>query len=161
MGDWYCTADGWAVEVVELSATPDRNDGERLKVTYCGFFVALVRRVAELDQWFSLADLQLETLVRCRHLARGLAGFGPGLSAARGMILPTPRDRGRHADDGRRGNLAGGRRRNVPIAGEDRGQHPGAFVVALAIVGRGRLESVPQQLANLICHGLADGASTC
>ena len=40
MGDRYRTADGWAVEVVELSATPDRNDGERLKVTYCGFFVA-------------------------------------------------------------------------------------------------------------------------
>jgi hypothetical protein len=38
MGDRYRTADGWAVEVVELSATPDRNDGERLKVTYCGFF---------------------------------------------------------------------------------------------------------------------------
>jgi hypothetical protein len=39
MGDRYRTADGWVVEVVELSATPDRNDGERLKVTYCGFFV--------------------------------------------------------------------------------------------------------------------------
>ena len=39
MGDRYRTADGWAVEVVELSATPDRNDSERLKVTYCGFFV--------------------------------------------------------------------------------------------------------------------------
>jgi hypothetical protein len=39
MGDRYRTADGWAVEVVALSATPDRNDGERLKVTYCGFFV--------------------------------------------------------------------------------------------------------------------------
>ena len=41
-----------AVEVVELSATPDRSDGERLKVTYCGFFVALVRTAAELEQWF-------------------------------------------------------------------------------------------------------------
>jgi hypothetical protein len=39
MGDRYRTSDGWAVEVVGLSATPDRNDGERLKVTYCGFFV--------------------------------------------------------------------------------------------------------------------------
>jgi len=38
MGDRYRTPDGWAVEVVGLSATPDRNDGERLKVTYCGFF---------------------------------------------------------------------------------------------------------------------------
>jgi hypothetical protein len=41
MGDRYRTASGWAVEVVELSATPDRNDGERLKVTYCGFFVEM------------------------------------------------------------------------------------------------------------------------
>jgi hypothetical protein len=29
MGDRYRTADGWAVEVVELCATPDRSDGER------------------------------------------------------------------------------------------------------------------------------------
>ncbi|HEY1621600.1 MAG TPA: hypothetical protein VGG25_28505 [Streptosporangiaceae bacterium] len=39
MGDRHRTPDGWAVEVVGLSATPDRNDGERLKVTYYGFFV--------------------------------------------------------------------------------------------------------------------------
>jgi hypothetical protein len=39
MGDRYRAADGWTVEVVELCATPDRSDGERLKVTYCGFFV--------------------------------------------------------------------------------------------------------------------------
>jgi len=52
MGDRYRTADGWAVEVVKLCATPDRNDGERLKVTYCGFFITLVRTVAELEQWF-------------------------------------------------------------------------------------------------------------
>jgi hypothetical protein len=64
MGDRYRTADGWAVEVIGLSATPDRNDGERLKVTYCGFFtITLVRTVAELEQWFSLADLEPETLV--------------------------------------------------------------------------------------------------
>jgi hypothetical protein len=39
VGDRYCTADGWTVQVIGLSATPERNDGERLKVTYCGFFV--------------------------------------------------------------------------------------------------------------------------
>jgi hypothetical protein len=98
MGDRYCTADGWAVEVVELSATPDRNDGERLKVTYCGFFVALVRTVAELEQWFPLADLQPETLALPRRPADGLARFGPGLSAPRGTMLATPGDRGGHAD---------------------------------------------------------------
>lgn len=66
MGDRYRTADGWAVEVVELSATPDRNDGERLKVTYYGYFVAVVRTVAELEQWFALSDLEPETLISCR-----------------------------------------------------------------------------------------------
>jgi hypothetical protein len=67
MGDRYRTADGWAVEVVELSATPDRNDGERLKVTYYGFFVAVVRTVAELEQWFALSDLEPETLISRRE----------------------------------------------------------------------------------------------
>ena len=85
MGDRYRTADGWAVEVVELRATPDRNDGERLKISYCGFFVALVRTVAELETWFPLADLEPDTLTRavrwrmvllcsgpqCRHRAEG------------------------------------------------------------------------------------------
>jgi hypothetical protein len=36
--------------------------------------ITLVRTVAELEQWFPLADLQLETLTRCRHLERDLAG---------------------------------------------------------------------------------------
>jgi hypothetical protein len=62
MGDRYRTADGWAVEVIALCATPDRNDGERLKVTYCGFFVALVATVTELEQWFPLASLEQDTL---------------------------------------------------------------------------------------------------
>jgi hypothetical protein len=30
MGDRHRTADGWAVEVAELSTMPERNDGERL-----------------------------------------------------------------------------------------------------------------------------------
>lgn len=71
MGDRYRTADGWAVEVVELSATPDRNDGERLKVTYYGSFVDLVRTAAELEQWFPLTDLQPDGLVRRCRLASG------------------------------------------------------------------------------------------
>ncbi len=75
MGDRYRTADGWAVEVITLAATPDRNDGERLKVTYCGSFVALVRTAAELERWFSLTDLEPETLVPRHH---GIPSFlGP------------------------------------------------------------------------------------
>jgi hypothetical protein len=73
MGDRYRTPDGWAVEVVGLSATPDCNDGERLKVTYCGFFVAVVRTVAELEQWFTLSDLEPETLIsRCERACRAV-----------------------------------------------------------------------------------------
>jgi hypothetical protein len=83
MGDRYRTADGWAVEVVELSATPDRNDGERLKVTYYGFFVAVVRTVAELEQWFALSDLEPETLISCLNALAGLTHHpqAPGSAA--------------------------------------------------------------------------------
>jgi hypothetical protein len=73
MGDRYRTPDGWAVEVVGLSATPDHNDGERLKVTYYGSFVAVVRTVAELEQWFALSDLEPETLIS-RRKHTGWAG---------------------------------------------------------------------------------------
>jgi hypothetical protein len=78
MGDRYRTADGWAVEVVGLSATPDRNDGERLKVTYYGFFVAVVRTVGELEQWFALSDLEPETLVSRRERACRVVLLLPG-----------------------------------------------------------------------------------
>lgn len=91
MGDRYRTPDGWAVEVVLLSATPDRNDGECLKVTYYGSFVALVRTVAELEQWFALSDLEPETLISRRQLARWP---GPVLPArgkrSRGRSRPGP-----------------------------------------------------------------------
>ena len=78
MGDRYRTPDGWAVEVVGLSATPDRNDGERLKVTYYGFFVAVVRTVAELEQWFALSDLEPETLILRRKRAGWPGPVRPG-----------------------------------------------------------------------------------
>jgi hypothetical protein len=77
MGDRYRTADGWAVEVVALSATPDGNDGERLKITYCGFFVALVRTVGELETWLPLSDLEPETLTRGVRWCMGLPCSGP------------------------------------------------------------------------------------
>ena len=102
MGDRYRTPDGWAVEVVGLSATPDRNDGECLKVTCYGFFVALVRTVAELEQWSALSDLEPETLIprrwsgpACpgrgkRSRARSRPGLGTGdrLTDRRGRSRP-------------------------------------------------------------------------
>jgi hypothetical protein len=62
VGDRYRTKDGWSVEVVWLLATPDHHDGEWIRVRYFGFHVADVRSVAELGQWFALADLEPETL---------------------------------------------------------------------------------------------------
>jgi hypothetical protein len=84
MGDRYRTADGWAVEVVELRAPPDRNHGERLKVTYCGFFVALVRTVAEPETWFPLADLEPETLTPWHQMAMALQRPSPQCRRAEG-----------------------------------------------------------------------------
>jgi hypothetical protein len=45
-------ARGCALEIAGPSATPDLNDGGRLKVTYHASFAALVHTVAELEQWF-------------------------------------------------------------------------------------------------------------
>jgi hypothetical protein len=63
MGERYRTEGGWSVEVVRLSCTPDHRDGEWLRVRYFGFHVADVRSVAELEQWFPLADLEPDALV--------------------------------------------------------------------------------------------------
>ena len=62
MADRYRAPGGWTVEVVHLSGTPDRRDGERLRVRQHGFYVADVRSVAELEQWFPLASLEPERL---------------------------------------------------------------------------------------------------
>jgi hypothetical protein len=46
------------VGVVHLTGTTDKRDGERLRVSYHGWWVADVRSVAELEQWFPVADLE-------------------------------------------------------------------------------------------------------
>jgi hypothetical protein len=58
VGDRYRALGGWTVEVVELAGTPDRHDGTWIRVRLHGFFVADVRTVAELEQWFPLAELE-------------------------------------------------------------------------------------------------------
>jgi hypothetical protein len=45
-----------------LSATSDKRDGEWLRVSYRGRWVADVRGVAELEQWFPIADLEPDGL---------------------------------------------------------------------------------------------------
>jgi hypothetical protein len=39
MTERFRTADGWSVEVVRLTGTPDHHDGEWLRVNYFGFHV--------------------------------------------------------------------------------------------------------------------------
>jgi hypothetical protein len=62
VGDRYRAPGGWTVEVVCLAGTPDRHDGEWIRLRYYGFYVADVRSAGELERWFPLASLEPETL---------------------------------------------------------------------------------------------------
>jgi hypothetical protein len=62
---------GWTVEIVHLTGTSDNSDGDRLRVCQYGFWAADVRTVAELEQWFPVADLEPELSARSRD--HGLA----------------------------------------------------------------------------------------
>jgi hypothetical protein len=53
---------GWTVQVVRLTGTPGKTDGERLRVCQYGFWTADVRTVAELERYFRLADLEPDWL---------------------------------------------------------------------------------------------------
>lgn len=58
MADRYRTADGWSVETVVLSMTPDRHDGEWIRVRRFGFWIRDVRSVEELAELVPLAELE-------------------------------------------------------------------------------------------------------
>jgi hypothetical protein len=49
--------------VVHLGSTPDHRDGRWLRVSFHDVHVADVRTVAELAQWYALAELEPETLM--------------------------------------------------------------------------------------------------
>jgi hypothetical protein len=70
----WCTSDGWGVEVICMSLTPDRHDGDSLRVTHHGYWIAYARSVAELERWIELADLAEETLGRQRANLSAVAG---------------------------------------------------------------------------------------
>jgi hypothetical protein len=58
MADRYRTPDGWSVEVVQLTCTPDRRDGEWLRIRYLGYYVHDARSVMELERYIPLSELE-------------------------------------------------------------------------------------------------------
>ena len=58
MSDRWCTRDGWGVEVIHMTATPDGHDGESFRVTHHGCWIGYARSVPELERWIELADLE-------------------------------------------------------------------------------------------------------
>jgi hypothetical protein len=99
----YRTADGWSVQVVHLSATPGKRDGEWLRVSYCGFWVADVRSVAEIEQWVSREELQSELALsrRCwvRHLLLSDRISGVADAARLTLLLGAAPSRGGNPGD--------------------------------------------------------------
>jgi len=60
MADRWHAPGGWSVEVIRLSGTPDRHDGEWIRVRQHGCWVADVRSVREIERWIRLAELEPE-----------------------------------------------------------------------------------------------------
>jgi len=58
MSDRWRTSDGWAVEVIHMTATPDGHDGESFRVTHHGYWIGYARTVPELERWIELTDLE-------------------------------------------------------------------------------------------------------
>jgi hypothetical protein len=62
----YRTRDGWSVRVVSLTGTPDHHDGDWLRVTYLGSWVADVKTPEELARYFPLDELEPDSLMGLR-----------------------------------------------------------------------------------------------
>jgi hypothetical protein len=62
MPDSYRAPNGWRVTIVHLENTPNHRDGTWIRVTRYGSWVADLREPAELEQFFSLTELEPETL---------------------------------------------------------------------------------------------------
>ena len=62
MAERWRAPGGWTVEIVHLSVTPNRHDGEWLRVNQYGFWTADVRAPVELEQFFPVSDPKPDTL---------------------------------------------------------------------------------------------------
>jgi hypothetical protein len=94
MADRWRAPGGWTVEVVRLCGTPDKRDGEWLRVRHYGYHTADVRSIPELAQWFPLAELEPDEggLARsdgsCRAAAARKSAFDHSVPAPFGLSLP-------------------------------------------------------------------------
>lgn len=52
--DRWRTLDGWPVQVVRLTCTPDRHDDTWLRVRFCGYWPL---ELVKLARWFAITEL--------------------------------------------------------------------------------------------------------
>lgn len=74
----YRTRDGrYTVETVQLTGTPDRHDGEWIRVRYCGFCLIDVRTIPDLERHVALVELVDDDGMRHQPTSRDeLARYG-------------------------------------------------------------------------------------
>jgi hypothetical protein len=58
MSDSWHAPGGWRIEIVELSGTPNRRDGQWYRIRQHGFWTADVRSIAEIERYVPLAELE-------------------------------------------------------------------------------------------------------
>jgi hypothetical protein len=63
----YRTRDGWWVEIVQLTCTPDHHDGQWLRIRYCGYYVHDARDITELKRYVRLAELEEAFVIGLRR----------------------------------------------------------------------------------------------
>jgi hypothetical protein len=84
-----------------MTATPDRHDGESLRVSQHGFHVGYARSVPELERWVELAELE-QALWPARHprakpCGRAAAPQLPVSGSWRGLYQADPHPSALHA----------------------------------------------------------------
>lgn len=93
----YRAPGGWTVEVIRSEGTNGNRDGEWLRVSQYGSWVADIRTPAELTQWFSLGDLEPDELsaryphhavARTRLIGSPVCGTRPPGARVRDFALP-------------------------------------------------------------------------
>jgi hypothetical protein len=79
----YRTKSGRAVEIVQLTCTPNHRDGSWIRLTHHGFFVADVRSAEALESYFPLAGLEEALTGRRFRLSYSNHACSPSRSRSR------------------------------------------------------------------------------